>query len=291
MADIYNAPGSPYWALKSYLVLALGEDHPFWRTEETPLPEQPQIFMETIPGFIISRTKEDAVLLSPGQNIAFDMAQGAEKYSKFAYSARFGFCVSRSGFNLEMTGCDSALLLSDDDPDSDDSTRAYWRQRRDVEGIASGQNWTRSLWKPWPDVRVTTVLVSLGEWHVRIHRIESRRRLKAVEGGFALKRYNEFDEALPLPEIPSGSREALAAFPWGASRIAALENPSGRTGTGVSLSPNLNILYPQVVVPVLKGRLEPGLTIWTTAVRAGEKEQVSASPLPRVDPALYSGCF
>jgi hypothetical protein len=283
MADTYNAPGSPYWTLKTYLILALGEDHPFWRAEETPLPEQPRVFAEKVPGFIISRANEDAVILCPGQNIAFDMAQGAEKYCKFAYSARFGFCVSRSGFNLEMIGCDSTLLLSEDDPDSDDISRAYWRQRRDVEEIVSGQNWTSSRWKPWPDVRITTVLASLGGWHVRVHRIESGRRLKTVEGGFALKRYNEFDEALPLPEIPSGSKEALAAFPWGASRIAALENASGRTGALIVLSPNLNILYPHAVVPVLKGRLEPGLTVWTTAVRAGDNRPVAEEPLPPAD--------
>jgi hypothetical protein len=31
-------PGSPYWALKTYLILALPETHPFWQAEEQPLP-------------------------------------------------------------------------------------------------------------------------------------------------------------------------------------------------------------------------------------------------------------
>ncbi|WP_375120557.1 DUF2264 domain-containing protein [Paenibacillus sp. CR_12] len=29
MAENYNAPGSPYWALKTFLVLQLAEDSPF----------------------------------------------------------------------------------------------------------------------------------------------------------------------------------------------------------------------------------------------------------------------
>ena len=38
MCEDYNAPGSPYWALKTYLMLALPESHPFWQAEEQPLP-------------------------------------------------------------------------------------------------------------------------------------------------------------------------------------------------------------------------------------------------------------
>lgn len=36
----YNSPQSPYWALKSFLVLALPDDHPFWRAREEPYPSE-----------------------------------------------------------------------------------------------------------------------------------------------------------------------------------------------------------------------------------------------------------
>ena len=36
----YNSPQSPYWALKSFLVLALEEDHPFWLAQEAPYPAE-----------------------------------------------------------------------------------------------------------------------------------------------------------------------------------------------------------------------------------------------------------
>ncbi|GIO85458.1 hypothetical protein J25TS5_23900 [Paenibacillus faecis] len=41
MAENYNSPGSPYWALKAFLPLALPDDHPFWQAEEMPLPAGP----------------------------------------------------------------------------------------------------------------------------------------------------------------------------------------------------------------------------------------------------------
>lgn len=38
MAERYNAPGSPYWGMKSFLLLALPDDHPFWSAEAAPMP-------------------------------------------------------------------------------------------------------------------------------------------------------------------------------------------------------------------------------------------------------------
>ena len=38
MAEQYNAPGSPYWGLKVFLLLALPDDHPFWTAEAPRCP-------------------------------------------------------------------------------------------------------------------------------------------------------------------------------------------------------------------------------------------------------------
>jgi hypothetical protein len=270
MADAYNSPGSPYWALKAYLVLALGEEHPFWQAEEAPLPETPSPAAAKIPGFIVSSSAEDAQLLNAGRYPGFDMNHAAQKYCKFAYSARFGFCVSHSNYNIEKTGCDSALLFSEGD--------GYWRERRETTDQEAGENWVRSRWRPWADVEVLTVLVRLGSWHVRIHRVQSGRSLLAVEGGFSVPRFNDAAEAPPLRNAATAASEAFVLYPWAASRIAALEEsfPGAlkpavpRRGALVVPAPNLNVLHPVVVIPVLEGRLEPGTTFLACAVRAGD---------------------
>ena len=41
MSERYNAPGSPYWGLKTFIVLGLPDNHPFWTAEAAPLPVQP----------------------------------------------------------------------------------------------------------------------------------------------------------------------------------------------------------------------------------------------------------
>ncbi|GHT64305.1 hypothetical protein FACS1894110_03680 [Spirochaetia bacterium] len=274
MADTYNSPGSPYWGMKTFLILALGEDHPFWKAEELPLPELPEISSEKIPGFIISNTAEDAQLLTPGRYPSFDMNHAAEKYCKFAYSARFGFCVSHSNYNLATTGCDSMLMLSEKD--------GFWRQRRETSAHTTGPNWTRSVWKPWNDVEITTTLVSLGAWHIRIHWIASGRALNTAEGGFSIKRYNKLEEAPPFSNTAANKHEALISFDWGASRIAALEPGTLRHGSLIIPAPNLNIMESSAVIPVLEGTLEPGITLLACAVRAGDKEPVVQEKIPSI---------
>jgi hypothetical protein len=90
------------------------------------------------------------------------------------------------------------------------------------------------------------------------------------------------EEPLPLNNAAAAKNEALAAFDWGASRIIALENNTERQGTLVSPAPNLNIQNPCVVIPVLEGKLEPGITILACAVRAGDRGAVTGEKLPSV---------
>ena len=292
MADRYNSPGSPYWGLKAWLILALGEDHPFWKTEETAdteTAEKEKIITEKIPGFIIQKNNEDAQLFTAGRfSSNFEMNHATAKYGKFVYSAKAGFCVSLGTFGLEATGCDSSLVLSEGDN--------YWRERRHVSNIKTGPadtgfNYVSSLWLPWSDVKVNTTLVCLGSWHLRIHHIVSERVLLSAEGGFSVPRYRQPwynkggknpDEA---PSIPNSSQEtegALISLPQCVSRIHALEENSNRSGRIIAPAPNLNILYPYVAVPILEGKIEKGTTILITAVCRSDNEKIAESPAPIV---------
>ena len=318
MADHYNSPGSPYWSFKTFLVLALSEDHPFWQAEEVPLSRQnirlaastvnpavssavhaassvnpkalsavnedflSDIFVDKVPGFIISRNAEDVQLLCSGGMPHFEMNHASQKYSKFAYSSRFGFCVSHSPWSLEQAGGDSMLLLSD-------AGEEHWRERRTVTEKRSGQDWISSIWQPWHDVKVSTILCYTGSLHLRIHRIESGRVLKTAEGAFALSRYHKFDDALPIINSASKSTEALVSFPWGASRIAALEPSSERTGIIIIPAPNLNILEPNCVIPTLTGNIGKGITVLATAVCAGDSDVITGRALPEI--LLHDDCL
>jgi len=280
MAEQYNSPGSPYWALKSYLVLALPDTHPFWQAPVAGLPALPETTRLAVPHYIVSRSADDVQLLCPGRYPGWEAVQSAAKYCKFAYSARFGFSVSHGAWSLEKTGGDSMLMLSEGD--------GYWRERRHTVDQRSGPNWTFGRWFPWKDVEIETTLVALGSWHVRIHRIESERVLESAEGGFSVPRYRGFEAAVtPDIALECGAGEgcpaaARIAYPWAASAVVDLSPEAKRTGDIVLMEPNLNIVETSGSVPVLRATIRRGLTILVCAVRAGDATPGFPGKVPEI---------
>jgi hypothetical protein len=290
MAEQYNAPGSPYWALKAYLPLAMPEDHPFWRSEEEPLPARPEKTLLGPPGLLITREgtggSEHVYALNAGQYPCWESENAAAKYAKFAYSNRFGFCVSHSSYDLPKTGCDSSLLLSEGD--------GYWRERRRSDERRSCLDYVYSAWSPWPDVRVRTWLIPFGPWHIRIHAIESGRRLLSAEGGFSLPVENRFrGPRIPLVEASSaGIYAAVEGASGGILGLLALGQADARRAELHKPEPNLNVLHQKIFVPLLRGELGPGSAILACAVLGapgdGGREAWADPPSAVYDPE--SGC-
>ncbi len=280
-AEQYNSPGSPYWALKTYLILALPEDHPFWTASEEALPDQPPITLNGPPNLIVCRTGEATLdhvyALNAGQYPCWESVGSAAKYAKFAYSNRFGFCVSHGSYDLSKTGCDSSLLFSEGD--------GYWRERRastrrELGFLQAGSPWAASVWAPWSDVLVKTWLFPWGAWHLRLHEIDSGRELECVEGGFSLpdpgRREDSVYPILLGRSDADGRRaavdgEGLCALAQGScSGILdiPLGGPSPRKAELHKPEPNLNILHPRVRIPILRGRVPKGRSILACAVYA-----------------------
>ncbi|HWR10548.1 MAG TPA: DUF2264 domain-containing protein [Rectinemataceae bacterium] len=264
MAEQYNSPGSPYWALKTYLVLALPDSHPFWTAAEESLPRAREVSHNALPHLLVCAFEGPAgkhrYLLNAGQYPCWESVHAAAKYAKFAYSNQFGFCVSHGSFDLSKTGCDSSLVLSEGD--------GYWRERRQSGDRFSCERYVFSTWKPWPDVTVKTWLIPVGLWHVRVHAVDANRELESVEGGFSLPDDDGFCGPVK-PEISRPSQGALAAsFPWAFGGITDL---CGRRAAELHKpEPNLNILHPKVLIPILRGRIALGRNLLACAALAGE---------------------
>jgi len=266
LAEQYNSPGSPYWALKTYLVLALPAEHPFWTSAELPLPSQPSQVLLPVPRMLVARDgggpDAHVWLLNGGQYPCWESVQSAAKYAKFAYSNRFGFCVSHGGFDLGKTGADSTLLLSEGD--------GYWRERRHNDDRTAGPGWVHSRWCPWADVVIDTWLVAAQAGHVRLHRIVTGRRLETAEGGFSLPDLDTADlTAVPrTPALAGEGGRLTAVLPWAWGAVADLA-PGTRKAELHKPEPNLNVLYPKVLVPLLRVDLPPGTHWLVCQVDAG----------------------
>jgi hypothetical protein len=252
MSENYNSGGSPYWAFKAFLPLALPADHPFWTAEEVPADFDSKPVPLKHPGMVMQHTKGNVVALSGGQQ-NWQMRAGTEKYAKFVYSSRYGFSVETDERAYHSGAFDGMIAFSDDG-------RHYRvRETNDLAQIA--ENCLYARWKPWTDVTVETWLIPANNWHIRIHRIETPRALHATEGGFAIPRA-DFNADTYLDE----AGRALAKGQTDLSVILDLDGQ--REGRAFRALPNSNLIVAKTIIPQLRGDIAAGTTVLMTAAMA-----------------------
>ncbi|MEH1303406.1 DUF2264 domain-containing protein [Raoultella ornithinolytica] len=266
MAEDYNAPGSPYWALKTMLVLAMGEDDPFWLEPELPLPTiAAQHSIKHADQVLVHQT-DHLWMLTSGQLELNNFVNTEAKYCKFAYSTRYGFTIERGRYGLSHAAPDSMLLLCEKDD--------YWRGRRDCDAVTTADGMIYSRWRPWRDVVIATWLIAMGDWQLRVHRIHTARALDTAEGGFSVPNR-------PLPQVLDGEGGCRIITPADTSAILCL-SPQRRCGEAILTPPNSNLLFAErAAVPVLRGDLAPGTHLLLSAVWAGNPDTFAPQGCPQ----------
>ena len=92
LAQAYSGPGSPYWASKGLLGLALDAGHPVWSDPEVPLPVEQGNFLRDVqaPGWIVSGTRDDGIVrvINHGTDHAIpdDRRADSPLYARLGYS-------------------------------------------------------------------------------------------------------------------------------------------------------------------------------------------------------------
>ncbi|TCV95100.1 DUF2264 domain-containing protein [Biostraticola tofi] len=266
MAEDYNSPGSPYWALKSLLILAIDDQSEFWQSEPEPFPalEKVHFIPQATQAIVHSEDSRHAWMLMSGQFHPLNFVNTDAKYCKFAYSSHFGFTIERGAYGLNHASCDAMLLFSEHDN--------YYRGRRESRSTTMTDQFIRSEWYPWDDVKVITWLIPCEHGHVRIHCVETAREIDCVEGGFAVN-YHRLQQTLD-----DTSALFIRSENGGSGVIDLLNN---RHTTTVITPPNSNIVYAEPsIVPCLAKDLSAGthwLAGWYSSSLSGKQE-----PAPEV---------
>ncbi|OCF41601.1 hypothetical protein I317_04613 [Kwoniella heveanensis CBS 569] len=290
MTENYNAPGSPYWCMKAFLCLAAPASHPFWKSEELPWPKDTLALTKALPdpSHIMCRQGDHTFLLSSGQAPHYAMRHGPAKYCKFAYSSAFGFCCPTGDMDLGQLAPDSMLALRDASDGVESCDGETWRVRRNpidskIVGRGTDRVHLRAKWRPWKDVEVETWLLppqdAESNWYLRVHRIQSGRRLESAEGGWTS--YGQGADGRALIQSFSGVSSAGGTQKKALARAVTVEGAVGvldiafsksngkggqRDGQIVQIDPNANVIFSRAVLPSLVGIIEPGETWLATAV-------------------------
>ncbi|KAE9407901.1 hypothetical protein BT96DRAFT_962961 [Gymnopus androsaceus JB14] len=272
LLENYNSPGSPYWACKAFICLALPESSTFWTVEEEEYPVSLRNTTKVMKHALQLTTNlgGHTYLLSSGQQCSYPVKQSAAKYGKLAYSAAFGYSVPVATLTLEELGGDSTLAISGDGEET-------WKCRRVTkearfEGKDEKHCWLRSMWYPFPDVEIETWLIpptlDAPLWHVRIHRVRMQagnRVISAAEGSWAIYGQGQDERAL---ESIIGGEDSESEGTYAAGGVARVVSKAGVSGI-VDLSPdatrqgqalrtdaNTNLISARAALPVLRAEYE-----------------------------------
>lgn len=254
MAEQYNAPGSPYWAMKSFILLALPDGHPFWQAEAAPLGLKPGVYPQPNQDLLLHRMADGQVTAyAAGVVEQNEHGQFAEKYAKFCYNTRFGFSASRSYVQLEQAAPDSMLAFVID---------GWTFVRRHSQGFQLFGDRLLSQWSPFPGIEVTTELIPNETGHIRRHRVQSSVACTAYDCGFAVPKF-----AAGFSSSADGSGAKA-----GSGRLTCAVQGSEGQGIVINAWPNTSLYSTNTVIPAVRYEIPAGKTAFTTTVTASAKE-------------------
>ncbi|MGX7059829.1 DUF2264 domain-containing protein [Vagococcus humatus] len=241
MSEEYNGPGSPYWALKTFLILGISKNHKFW-TIQPSYPNNKQASYLIEKGDMLVETGKASLQAFPIRQGALQHINGSIKYSKYVYSTNFGFNISRGGSGLNSLAFDNSFSLSEGDE--------FFKINTLSDDAEISEEYVIHNWRPWKDVSIKTIILPSFPWHLRYHIIETERNLQFADAGFSVP------DDIYYNCSKSDSHQIVLESRVGTSAILKIAS-SGNLFTTKTLV-NTNILYNKAKYPYIIGDLSPG---------------------------------
>lgn len=243
MAEGYNAPGSPYWAMKNFIVLALPDDAEFWSVPEVE-PEFSNSAVNPYSRMLLVHNddKTELQVFTAGQH-SHEHAQGESKYEKYVYSTTFGFSVKKGSVLPKQGAFDNTLAVSETD--------INYQTAFGYTDYQIHEDYVYSKWEPWPDVVIKNFVIPCYPWHFRIHIVETKRDLNFIEGSFSAPVDGGHEIVGTDGIFYHSSVGNVGIVPLTDNAQAELTNPE----------PNTNLLYERTVLPLITGKFAKGQTL------------------------------
>lgn len=261
MAERYNAPGSPYWGMKTFAFLLLPDNHPFWTAEEAALPKLAPECPMPYADMYVRHYGAHTTAFVPGVYSPNGHGQIAAKYGKFAYDSKFAISVAKSCYELHENAPDSMLAFLID---------GYVYVRRICMESKILEKGVYSKWSPYPGITVETTILPNEKGHVRRHIITGDRECMAYDCGFAVRRDDEEDVSFVM-ETGQGYGEAGNRFSF--CRVEAAEEGRAAFGEVILADPNTNLLYTKTAIPAVRYEIGCGKNEIVTNVWSGISHQ------------------
>ncbi|WP_433353013.1 DUF2264 domain-containing protein [Micromonospora saelicesensis] len=272
LAQSYSGPGSPYWASKGLLGIALPADHPVWTSAEEPLPveERDEVRAIHAPGWLVSGTRADGIVrvVNHGTDHAVEGATVSDSplYARLGYSTATTPVLDDSGWASPL---DQSVTLVDDAGRV--THRAGMRVLTvhvDTDGVGVAGSRALAHWvDPDPGQRdhgggrvgrsrpaghLTVYSLVRGPWELRLTRVDGLA--DGVEAAALRLRIGGWAVAGDATATAGGGVSVVT----GAHLTSWLESVHGGGTAGVTAVPHGGPLAGGLVVPWLDHPVRPG---------------------------------
>lgn len=227
-----------------FVLTALPEQHAFFAAEEAEYVQREAVLTAENANMIITSSKSNSVVY-PGGITSY---AEPERYSKFAYSSKFGYCLPVSQRSLEMQAPDSMLCF-------------------EVNGFVCVNCGTKSVeilpdkriltvWSPCEGIEVETVITPFENSHKREHTIRAAFSCRAYDCGYAVDVFGK------TAAIEKGTASSEVMTIAGGCRIYSEYGE----GTVIDAAKNTNTVSPEVKIPALEYNIPIGESKITSVV-------------------------
>jgi hypothetical protein len=267
LAQAYSGPGSPYWASKGMLGIALPADHPVWTSAEQPLPIEVGDTLRAVraPGWLACGTRADGIVrvVNHGTDHAVEgsMVGDSPLYARIGYSTATCPVLDDTGW---VAPVDQTVTLIDEDGRAAHRTgmrTLIVTVEGDNEPLGVGGSTTLAHWvdpdpgqrdhgsgrtgRSTPAGRISVFSLARRAWEVRLVRVDELA--DSVDAAAVTLRIGGW------PVVGAGGhcvrpREATVTGVDHASRLASVV---GDGVAGVTTRPDGSPLGSPVVVPWL----------------------------------------
>lgn len=248
----YNSYGSPYWALKFFIIL-LSESNGFWEAPVEHFSKYKRDYID--PKLTIYSFNSEVYLFPIIDTLPYQSANFNDKYEKFVYSSLFGFNISKDSIDSTIA-FDSTIAVSFDGK--------TYITRRNISTKLVEKNFIRSIWKINDDALITSYNIIGLPWNIRIHLIDSKQPFFMCEGAFPIK-----NEKIVLQKeggwliIKNGFQSSGIKSILGEG-ICKIED----------MFPNTNLFFRKTSVPVCYYHIRKGKSFVVTEIFGDKKEPI-----------------
>jgi hypothetical protein len=269
LAQNYSGTGSPYWAAKGLLGIALPEEHPVWQAPAEPFPSEQgpdTIRAVAAPGWIVSTTPADGIVrvINHGTDHARegDLVGDSPLYARLGYSSAASPLLNGDAW-AEPLEQSVALIHGTGRASHRAGMHVHTCEIRGDVGVAASTATAHWIHPDATQVRhgsgitgevtiagtIDTVSVVRGAWEVRLVRVVNA---SAQAEGLRLGGW-----ALAADAIETNATRVVGQVKAG-NRVSTVTANSDAATAGVERRTDASPLGPDAGVPVVHLPLNPG---------------------------------